>query len=715
MKKSISPRSLNTDDNKLALGPQESTFSLNIDAEGFGEDEAGVVKHVRGNLPTSRSDEGVVLPFGDNKILGSISDDQLNVVYFFVHNSEGQHSVLAYSSTTNTYRTVFVSPALDFSEDSFVKADIVRLRRTPEDQELIVEPPVPPATFTPVELRFFVGIDFSVWGEKNGYKSSDPAPAIIGATQVIFTPQNGLRLYDGGGIITEDTPTIGNFQEEFKDNVTQFDGWVKYGTFVLHVHPEDIQNASKFLKYRIANSLGGPAPTASDVFRTISNSTMIQASDTSANGLQLGRPCYGFNKPIEEILVDDIFATSFSPLKSLMNSSTSSGLLLDRKLNFKASCNYSETPEWGSALIAAVNDYEGGPFTSGSQGERSHPAERMDNGGEGPGVGPGGGGGGLELVTITYCTNENWQTIGAAYPSISEAVAAAFTYDPQEYIVTIENLCPVSGTSTTFEPTMWIYDSRSTEYESFPSENAVVFDVDLQTIPSNYSFTGKFNLSSCGTMRTQSGFIFGGPGGASTTEIPPTFVPSPLGLYWAPQNGQGTNGYEFGDRISDISTGDAPNLDLDGGELQQDTRFRSFEVSVNPGDGQVSIFNGGQALDLAGVVWYESAAGSGQPTSSTNLCYGTHSACGLNLILENDPRRIDLTVTGDEVETSEGPATTGGETPSVDTTTDTTTTTTTTTTTRDVTQRDSTLTRDIPDKLSDTSISKEKTKTAKGK
>ena len=258
MKKSISPRSLNTDDNKLALGPQESTFSLNIDAEGFGEDEAGVVKHVRGNSATSRSDEAVVLPFGENKILGSISDDQLNVVYFFVHNSEGQHSVVAYSSTTNTYRTVFVSSALDFSEDSFVKADIVRLRRTPEDQELIVEPPVPPATFDPVELSFFVGIDFSVWGEKNGYRSSDPAPAILNSTEVIFTPQNGLRLYDGPGSITDETTPIDFVQDEFKSVVQQFDGWVRYGTFRVFVHPEDLQNASKFLKYRIANTLGGP-------------------------------------------------------------------------------------------------------------------------------------------------------------------------------------------------------------------------------------------------------------------------------------------------------------------------------------------------------------------------------------------------------------------------------------------------------------------------
>ena len=55
------PRSLNTDDNKLSLGPDESKFSLNIDAEGFGEDEAGVVKHVRGNSSASFSDESIQL------------------------------------------------------------------------------------------------------------------------------------------------------------------------------------------------------------------------------------------------------------------------------------------------------------------------------------------------------------------------------------------------------------------------------------------------------------------------------------------------------------------------------------------------------------------------------------------------------------------------------------------------------------------------------
>ncbi len=279
MKKSISPRSLNTDDNKLTLGPQESTFSLNIDAEGFGEDEAGVVKHVRGNAPTSLSDEAVVLPFGTNKIVGSISDDQLNVVYFFVYNNEGQHSVVAYSSTTNTYRTVFVSPALDFKEDSFVKADIVRLRKTPADQELIVEPPTPPETNTPVEVKFRVSIDFSIWGEKNGYSPSDPAPPIVSTTQILFSAENGLRLYENALPVTDETVPLSSYQDEFRGGIDDFDGWLRQATFTLFVHPEDLQNASKFLKYKVPNSLGGPTVVANDVFRTITNVQIVQASD----------------------------------------------------------------------------------------------------------------------------------------------------------------------------------------------------------------------------------------------------------------------------------------------------------------------------------------------------------------------------------------------------------------------------------------------------
>lgn len=716
MKKSISPRSLNTDDNKLVLGPQESTFSLNIDAEGFGEDESGVVKHVRGNAPSSLSDEAVVLPFGENKVLGSISDDQLNVVYFFVYNSEGQHSIVAYSSTENTYRTVFVSPALDFKEGSFVKADIVRLRRTPEDQELIVEPPVPPATFTPVEVRFMVGIDFSVWGEKNGYTSFDSAPSSVENTQIIFQPQNGLRLYESSDQLVEGTESIGSYQDIFRGGFNEFDGWVKYATFKLYVHPDDLQNASKFLKYKIANNLGGPSVTSQDVFRTITNATIIQASDSSAQGSILGKPCYGFEKEIGDMLVDDIFSVSFSPLRSHMNASTDSGRLLDRKLSFKASCNYSETPEWESALISALNDYESGPFTVGSAGSRSHPAERMDNGGFGPGVGPGGGG--VELVEITYCNNANWQTIGADYPSISEAVAASFDYNPQFYQVEIVNLCPVVGTSTTLEPTMWIYNTKNQSYEGVSSETEVTLDLDLFTIPSNYSFTGNFNVSSCGTMRTQTGFVFGGPGGSGVTEVPLQEVPTSLGLYWSPQESQPSNGYNFGDRISYILTEDVA-VDLDGGELFQDTRFRMFEVSVNLGDDKPTIYAGGAVIDEpAGVIWNDS--GSGQPNSPTNLCFGAHIPCGAIVEDGIEPgRRTVLTDTGEEVIESLAPTestpSTGGDTPAPPSTTTTTTTSVSSTTpTRDITQRDASITRDITDQVTDkNSISKEKTKTSK--
>ena len=205
MKKSVSPRSLNTDDNKLSLGPDESKFSLNIDAEGFGEDEAGVVKHVRGNSSASFSDESMQLPIGDNKVIGSVADEQLNVVYFFVHNSNDQHSIVAYSSKTNTYRTVFISSELDFNADNFVKADIVRLRRVPDDIPLNVIPPEPPQTVTPVALKFFVEIDLSPWGEAQGYKSTAYAPATTSSLQVRFAAEGGTRIYDGPEIVYEDT------------------------------------------------------------------------------------------------------------------------------------------------------------------------------------------------------------------------------------------------------------------------------------------------------------------------------------------------------------------------------------------------------------------------------------------------------------------------------------------------------------------------------
>ena len=115
MKKRVSPRSLNRDDDKLLLKPEETIKSLNIDTDSNSQNEGGLVKSVAGNDKVPFSDGSMSLGSGNtNKVLGSVSDDQLGVIYYFVHNSQGNHFIAAYSSKTGTYRIVFQDPSLTF-------------------------------------------------------------------------------------------------------------------------------------------------------------------------------------------------------------------------------------------------------------------------------------------------------------------------------------------------------------------------------------------------------------------------------------------------------------------------------------------------------------------------------------------------------------------------------------------------------------------------
>lgn len=639
MKKSVSPRSLNTDDNKLSLQPTESKFSLNIDSEGFGEDESGVVKHIRGNAPASFSDEAMVLPVGTNKVIGSISDDQLNVVYFFVYNDQSQHSVVAYNSRTNTYRIILKSPALEFKEDSFVKADIVRLKRVPEDQELTYEPPVPPETFTPVEVKFKISIDLSVWGEMYGYTSQDLAPANTSILPVQFIAQGGLRMYSSGEVITDESISLPTVTKELKAGDDEYNGWLKNGTVSLFVHPDDLQNAACFMQYKIATNLGGPV--GEDILRTISNTSILGGASSGAEGLHLGSPCYGYEKDINEMMVSDLPINGVE--LAIMQSRTDTGRLLDRKLSFKTGCNYSNTDVWESTLISLINTYDGTPFGNIDNG-RSYPTAKMDNGDD-PVVGPGGGGGGGggDVVVITYCNSlTEAQTVGAAYGSLAEAIAAWQDETAAGNIATITNLCQSlgggDGVSTDLTPRVIVYDSLSGEVVEVESPTEVLFDVDLNTIPSNYEFIAPFYPSSCGTMRRQTNFIF-----RLEPEIVETMgadVPTTLDVCWGSQFAG--SGYDYGDTMSNIYT-TVVDQDFNGGGTFESTRMRTFEISTNSSLEGPSLYESTAAVQYPPVVFMP--LGNPNPVV-TFLCWSNHQPCSIIAGLPEVPDPIKPEVNG---------------------------------------------------------------------
>ena len=125
----ITPRKLNADTDDRSLSADEMKKAINIAVDSDSDGDGGVVKFSDGNTAILPSDALAGVDNGINTVIGSVSDEELGVVYFFVHNSLGNHGVYAYSSDTNTYRKIFSSPTLDFDQNGFVKGDIVRIKR----------------------------------------------------------------------------------------------------------------------------------------------------------------------------------------------------------------------------------------------------------------------------------------------------------------------------------------------------------------------------------------------------------------------------------------------------------------------------------------------------------------------------------------------------------------------------------------------------------
>lgn len=615
MKKSVSPRSLNKDDNKLSLGPDESTFSLNIDSEGLASDEAGIVKQARGNAPASFSDSSMAMPPGTNTIVGSVHDEQLNVVYFFVHNQNNNHSIVAFNSKTKTYRVVYQSSALDFHADSFVKADLVRLRRVPADTEMVIETPPDPESINPVRLKFRVEIDMSAAGELAGYKSYDSADSLNLFTGATLRVEGvGISFYENTGPIGEGANTVPSSVKMISLSKVDalVDGWVLSGVIDVLVHPDSLDNSSAIIKYNINNQFFGSA----DVSRNINSVALNQGAVQAELGFEyfLGRTCYGFvNKSIDDLLISDLYS---GYELSAQNSISATGKLLDRKFTFVSNVDFSNSENWLNYAVSAINEYVDSPLSSG---ERSYPTSRMDNGGD-PTTGPGGGGGGggTEVVTITFC--EDGSNPQAGFDNFSDALDAFYASQAAGYITYLEDVCPNAAPTPDFDPGVVVWDEMTDSWEFYPSSTVAAVDPVLYTFPHLYQTFADFYISSCGTMRRKTRFIFRlGQGVNGEPQFAESLGGGGVGLRMAVDDQNGVAGLDFSETISEMVSGSFQYNDPPAAQ----NGAREFEISFNINGG--NVVQGATGLDV--LARLASPEGSSASLSIANVCYFSNAAC----------------------------------------------------------------------------------------
>lgn len=108
---------LDSDTSDKLLAEGDYRFALNI-RNGVTEDsDAGEITNTKGNIKIPYT-----LPNGDNYTIGTYFDYFTNRVYYFNHNSTGQHHILEYSIDTKTISLVLQSTLLNFNKDYLITA-----------------------------------------------------------------------------------------------------------------------------------------------------------------------------------------------------------------------------------------------------------------------------------------------------------------------------------------------------------------------------------------------------------------------------------------------------------------------------------------------------------------------------------------------------------------------------------------------------------------
>ena len=119
------PRYLNKDDDDRILKSVELSDALNIRVSNDEDGNSGVIKNVKGNTVVSYASASDTLPAGTNRTIGSVTNIQKDEVYYFVYNSNSNHSIYKYSVKLNRAKKIYQDSVLNFSEKSFIKGDII--------------------------------------------------------------------------------------------------------------------------------------------------------------------------------------------------------------------------------------------------------------------------------------------------------------------------------------------------------------------------------------------------------------------------------------------------------------------------------------------------------------------------------------------------------------------------------------------------------------
>ena len=102
-------KGMNKDLDERFLPPSAYRDAVNIRIMSTEGNDVGAIENVKGNTAVT-----MTLPAGTNKAIGACEHQQLNAVYFFIWNSNENHTIWRYNSVTNDIDKIMQDSVLNF-------------------------------------------------------------------------------------------------------------------------------------------------------------------------------------------------------------------------------------------------------------------------------------------------------------------------------------------------------------------------------------------------------------------------------------------------------------------------------------------------------------------------------------------------------------------------------------------------------------------------
>lgn len=121
----LTPKYLNLEDDERLVKAVEMTNAINVRLSSEQDGDGNIVKNAYGNLPVSFK-TGSALPAGDNEVIGAIENSESGEIFYFVWNSNDDHTIYRYSTSSDEVQIVYRDSVLAFSKFYYIRASIVR-------------------------------------------------------------------------------------------------------------------------------------------------------------------------------------------------------------------------------------------------------------------------------------------------------------------------------------------------------------------------------------------------------------------------------------------------------------------------------------------------------------------------------------------------------------------------------------------------------------